>query len=248
MGKYSYFSDEQTITRVGRWIVERQNVFILSMIEAHLGVHKKPSILEIGPGHGAFAKACKSRGFGYECVEANESMADRLRKDGFQVTVSTVPPLPEGDKRDVIVMQHVLEHVCGVEEALGLVRHCAKRLLPGGLLIIVCPDITVMKEDFFDCDYTHCFATSERRLGQLFHDGGFTVVASGLQNAFGTFPFLLRLIGICARFAYDLGIFRILFGEKAYTAKTSMYPSCYSVGRLNLGSIVGNGDHSRGHG
>jgi SAM-dependent methyltransferase len=233
MNKYKFFSEDQTITRAGRWIVERQNRFLMTLIDTHIGSVPHPSVLEVGPGHGAFANACRTRGFGYDCVEASRSMAERLRADGFEVTVSAVPPLPDGGKRDVIVIQHVLEHMRGVDEALALICQCTARLLPGGLLIISGPDITVMKEDFFDCDYTHAFPTSVRRLRQLVYDAGLTVIASGLQNAFGTYPLVLRTIASCARFAYAFGIFQMLFRHKAYTAKTSLYPSCYAVGRLD---------------
>ena len=191
-----------------------------------------PSVLEIGPGHGAFAMACKELGYVYEAVEGNEVMTEWLRNQEVPVTVATVPPLPAGDKRDVIVMQHVLEHMKGVDEALALIHQCANRLSPKGILIVCCPDITVMKEDFFDCDYTHVFPTSERRLRQIFHDAGLKVVEAGLQNAFSTNSLLLKAMGVGARFAYSSGFFPLVFRNKAFLAKTSLYASCYTVGTL----------------
>jgi 16S rRNA A1518/A1519 N6-dimethyltransferase RsmA/KsgA/DIM1 with predicted DNA glycosylase/AP lyase activity len=38
------------------------------------------SILEIGPGRGAFAVLCREEGFRYTAVEANEAMAADLEK------------------------------------------------------------------------------------------------------------------------------------------------------------------------
>ena len=232
MKKYRFFSEEEDITAVGRWIVARQNRFLIGLIERYHTPGGSISVLEVGPGHGAFARACRKRGFAYEGVEGNTTMAERLKNDGFAVTVSMVPPLPVGERRNVVVMQHVLEHMRGVDEALALVCQCVERLVPGGLLIVCGPDITVMKEEFFDCDYTHAFPTSGRRLRQVFHDAGLTVLASGLQNALGTHPFVLRTVGSCGRLAYASGLFGLLFRDRAYTAKTSLYASCYAVGTL----------------
>jgi SAM-dependent methyltransferase len=236
MNKYTFFTENQDITRVGQWIVARQNRFLINQIQTHRTSAALPSVLEIGPGHGAFARACKDAGFAYEAIEANEVMAERLRANGFTITVAVVPPLPGGDKRNAVVMQHVLEHMRGTDEALALLCQCVERLTPDGLLIVCSPDITVMRDDFFDCDYTHLFPTSVRRLEQLFHDAGLTVVASGLQNALGTNRIFLRLIGNLARTAYSLGLLQIFFRSKAYTAKTSLYASCYAVGRLERAS------------
>ena len=233
MSKYTFFSESDGATAVGRWIVARQNRFLIGLIQKHHPSAGSISVLEVGPGHGAFAKACTERGLTYEAVEGNAAMAERLRREGYVVTATTVPPLPAGEKKDVIVIQHVLEHMRGVDEALTLLCQCAERLVPGGLLIVSGPDITVMKDEFFDCDYTHAFPTSVRRLTQIFHDAGLRVVASGLQNALGTFRPLLRTIGGCARLAHTLGLFRLLFGDRAYIAKTSLYASCYAVGTLD---------------
>ena len=166
-----------------------------------------------------------------KAIEANVTMAERLRSDGFAVTVSTVPPLPAGARESVIVMQHVLEHMRGPDEALALMTQCVARLEDNGLLIVCGPDITVMREDFFDCDYTHAFPTSVRRLSQIFHDGGLEVLEGGLQNALGTNAALLRMAGFLGRLAYRLGVLHLLFREKADVAKTSSYGSCYAIGR-----------------
>jgi hypothetical protein len=232
MSKYKYFSDEQDITTAGRWIVERQNRFLLRLIARHLPSPTSPSVLEIGPGHGAFARACKEHGFPYEAVEANPSMAERLQQDGFQVSVSAVPPLPAGERRSVIVMQHVLEHMQSVDAALSLVSQCASRLVPGGVVIVCGPDITVMKDDFFDCDYTHVFPTSGRRLRQLLHDGGFEVVDSGFEHFAGRHPAVVKTMALFARVAYSTGLLSLIFGDKAYNAKTALYAACYAVGSV----------------
>ena len=232
MNKYTFFSEVEEVTRVGRWIVARQNQFLINQIRTHGASGQSVSVLEIGPGHGAFAHACKDAGFAYEAIEANEVMADRLRQEGFSISVAVVPPLPSGEKCNAIIIQHVLEHMRETDEALALLCQCVERLTPGGLLIVCSPDITVMRDDFFDCDYTHSFPTSARRLEQIFHDAGLTVVDGGLQNALGTNSIFLRPVGNLARIAYSLGLLQIFFRNKAYTAKTSLYASCYAVGKL----------------
>ena len=52
----------------------------------------------------------------------------------------------------------------------------ALRLLkPGGVFFVVVPDYLKERTFFWDVDYTHNFVTTERRMKQLFNDGGFIV-------------------------------------------------------------------------
>ncbi len=230
MEKYKYFA-ELDITPVGEWIVKRHNRFVLDLI--HRWCKQRPlSIFEIGPGHGWFAIACRDQGYAYYAIEQNEAMAERLRGQGFQVNVGSVPPFPEGEETDIIVMQHVLEHMHNAEEALALIYECRRRLKPDGILVVCCPDITIMKEEFYDCDYTHAFPTSERRLRQMFHDAGLTIVEAGVRNFLFGSKWLLRVQAFFTRLAYSSGAL-LIFGNKAYVAKTTLYGFCYIVGRVH---------------
>ena len=63
-------------------------------------------------------------------------------------------------------------------------------LRPGGVFFVVVPDYLKERTFFWDVDYTHNFVTTERRMKQLFNDGGFVIeqversigVATGLRR------------------------------------------------------------------
>jgi hypothetical protein len=61
-------------------------------------------------------------------------------------------------------------------------------LRPGGVLYVVVPDYLKERTFFWDVDYTHNFVTTERRVRQLFNDGGLEVLhverAIGLATGF----------------------------------------------------------------
>ena len=62
----------------------------------------------------------------------------------------------------------------------------------GGMFFIVVPDYLKERGFFWDIDYTHNFITTERRVRQLLHDGGFEVVD------------FVRSIGLATGIARDL--------------------------------------------
>src|SRR4029079_9015061 len=51
-------------------------------------------------------------------------------------------------------------------------------LRPGGTCFVVVPDYLKERTFFWDVDYTHNFVTTERRVTQLFYDGGFDLRAA----------------------------------------------------------------------
>ena len=72
---------------------------------------------------------------------------------------------------------HVLEHMPDHRAASTLFREVREVLLPGGTFVVACPDYSRWGSDFYDCDYTHCYPLTRRRLRQIALDHGFEVVA-----------------------------------------------------------------------
>lgn len=138
------------------------------------GVTRGKRVLEIGPGRGAFADLCLNSGVRYAAVEANKPLADSLRSRGAEVIESLVPPLPplEG-KFDFVVMINVMEHMNGLPEALAVARQIREVLESGGKFVVCSPDYLNLRSQFFNCDFSHSYVTTQRRLAQLFISAGY---------------------------------------------------------------------------
>jgi SAM-dependent methyltransferase len=136
-------------------------------------------LLEIGPGEGMFADAARAAGHDYVAVESSPAGAARLREQGYAVVEGAVPPLPEGlEPVDLVYAAHLIEHLPGPHAALELVQGSRELLRPGGALALAFPDASRIGSDFWDCDYTHQWPSTPRRVRQLARDAGFRVVAT----------------------------------------------------------------------
>lgn len=112
----------------------------LDQIESLIGIG---SVLDIGPGLGAFVRLASDRGWRAEGVEVSAFAADFIRRQhGLPVFTGDLVAFAETSSRsyDLITFWDSVEHVSHPLEAL----QAARRLLrPGGLLVIA--------TDNFDC-------------------------------------------------------------------------------------------------
>jgi 16S rRNA A1518/A1519 N6-dimethyltransferase RsmA/KsgA/DIM1 with predicted DNA glycosylase/AP lyase activity len=72
---YDHYSTDKP-TRFGRWLVAGVTDRIFEFARIGQGF----SLLEIGPGRGAFAEICLRKGVDYWAIEPNEEMADALEE------------------------------------------------------------------------------------------------------------------------------------------------------------------------
>jgi len=137
-----------------------------------------PRILEIGPGDGDIAALCADAGHPYIAVEGSEEVARALRQRGTVVHHHCVPPLPNALSRDFscCFLLHVIEHMPSPMAAAELVEQIRLVLRPGGALVVACPDFLGWGARFYDCDYTHTYPLTRRRLLRLLADQGLQVV------------------------------------------------------------------------
>ena len=171
---YRTFS-EKKLTRAGGARRERIERARLGMVMRH--IRPPGRMLEIGPGQGGIALLAREAGWTYSAVEPSGILAGQLRAQGFEVAEAMTPPIPAADaSQDVIYADQVLEHMSGIDAARGFVSEGWRALRPGGMLFIVVPDYLKERGFFWDIDYTHNFITTERRVRQLLHDGGFEVI------------------------------------------------------------------------
>jgi SAM-dependent methyltransferase len=173
MAVYDQYSNRSRV-KSGVAIKARQNRVIFDLGLAN-STGLPVRILEIGPGDGYIADFSVSSGVSYTAVEGSLAVADRLRARGFDVHVGYVPPLPASISGpfSCCYLLHVLEHMQSPREASELMDAVFKLLAPGGALVIACPDYGRWGTHFYDCDYTHSYPLTRRRLTQLLKDHGF---------------------------------------------------------------------------
>jgi 2-polyprenyl-3-methyl-5-hydroxy-6-metoxy-1,4-benzoquinol methylase len=96
-------------------------------------------LLEVGCGRGDFIRVAAER-FEVWGIEPNPALARDAaqRNTVFEGLVDDAPDDQEWTQFDVVVAFHVLEHV---ESPTRFVRSLARRLKPGGLLVLETPDI-----------------------------------------------------------------------------------------------------------
>ena len=94
-------------------------------------------LLDVGCAHGWFLQAATHRGYIASGMEPDPAMADQARRHGLSVIFGLFPQdLPDSAMFDVISFLDVFEHLPAPHEAAAA---CFRRLLPGGLLVVVLP-------------------------------------------------------------------------------------------------------------
>ncbi len=99
-----------------------------------------PTLLEVGVGSGSFLAWCASRGV--EAVGCDLSVAVATAasaRSGVRVFHTPVAELPTGHTFDVVVMNHVLEHVV---DPIRLLEDVRERLRPNGYIHVAVPNVT----------------------------------------------------------------------------------------------------------
>jgi SAM-dependent methyltransferase len=185
---YKTFS-EKSLTTYGagrRSRIERHRLNLLHRFKKPAG-----AFYEIGPGHGTLGELAVAEGWDYTAIEASPILMDVLRKKGLKVIPAWTPPMPMADaSADIVYADQVLEHMRGIDDARHFTAEALRSLKPGGVFFVVVPDYLKERQFFWDVDYTHNFVTTERRVRQLFNDGGFEILhveraiglATGLQR------------------------------------------------------------------
>ena len=176
MAVYDEFGGRHRVG-AGQTVKARQNRIIFELGMAHCQALER-RILDIGPGDGLIAALATSANLPYVAVEGSTALTSMLRSRGLEVHEGYVPPLPVGvqGRFSTCYLLHVLEHMPDHGAASALFQQMRETLLPGGTFVIACPDAVRWGSDFYDCDYSHSFPLTRRRLRQIVVDHGFEVV------------------------------------------------------------------------
>jgi SAM-dependent methyltransferase len=137
-------------------------------------------------------------------------MAESLEKRGAGVICAMVPPLPEMDRQfDFAVMINVMEHMNSMKDALQITQQIRGVLKPRGKFVICSPDYLNYRHNFFNCDFSHSYVTTRRRLNQLLVSGGFNNIRSCFLSGpiSGVSGFLISAIVSRMPFGFLNGVF-----------------------------------------
>jgi SAM-dependent methyltransferase len=172
MSFYDFFWEQEPTELGRRWMKQSAEHLLTRVCQV---VHPVRKVVELGPGWGAFAQACRERDIWYTAVDTNVRLLEQLKP--ANVVCSFVPPFPLHDRVcDVVVASHVLEHSNDSAQAQALVSEMIRIVREGGCVAIVSPDLLWVGKYFWDCDYSHSFPTSSRRLYHMFVDQGLEIV------------------------------------------------------------------------
>jgi len=96
-------------------------------------------LLEIGVGSGSFLTYAKVHGYSPLGCDLSPAICRRVeRRTGITMHSGPLESLPDEQRFDVVVMNHVLEHV---SDAVALLKAVRARLKPGGVLHLAVPNV-----------------------------------------------------------------------------------------------------------
>lgn len=157
---------------------------VLRLLERHLSGPVR--VLEIGPGHGHFARAARAAGWTYDAIEPSDSFRTGLLGQGIEVTDEITPPVRRPDQTyELVYASMIIENLPSHDAVGDLVAEVERVLRPGGCLVLIYPNYLTWGSFFFDEHYTHSYVTTPRRVAHLLHSQGFSVVAH--QHVLGWF-------------------------------------------------------------
>lgn len=160
---------------LGMWVHRQQARKLAELVGMY--AEESPHILEIGPGDGYFGEECVQAGFRYTSIDGSPAVAKQIQEKGLDVRAAFVPPIPmDKQNADVCCLFHVLEHMADAALAEQLIKETKRVLVPGGLLVLACPNYYTWGRDFFEADYSHNYVTTPRRVKQLLSDNGYEVL------------------------------------------------------------------------
>ncbi len=172
-----YFTSAELPGSAGR--IQAKNQLVYNLLSQN--VPEGTPVLELGVGKGWFAQVCLDHSHPYQGVEANEKQCRALMANGLNMTCGQVPPVSVQSPEDgfgLVYSAHLLEHLPNSQAVHDLLVGCASLLGERGIVAMLFPDAMAMGKHFWNCDYTHTFPTTERRVAQAMADAGLEVIAT----------------------------------------------------------------------
>ncbi len=175
-------------------------------------------ILDIGCGAGDNGEILKDMGYvvdGITISEEEKAVAGRIMRNVYVHNVETGLPKDITGKYDVIILSHVLEHICYPQTLLKDIQGI---LNPGGFLIIALPNLMHFRsrwqllrgnfnyQEYGIWDYTHFRWYTFRSAKKMLEQAGYTVEQADVS---GEIPFEYRLKKVLPQTARK-GMYKLL--------------------------------------
>ena len=136
-------------------------------------------LLDVGAASGIFLNLARQAGYRVEGIEPSLALvADAEKLYGLKLFCGTVEQFAANEKFAVVTLLDVLEHVTDPDALLGTLSGF---LAPGGMLVIVTPDISslaarVLGGRWWHYRVAHLNFFNSRSLGRLMQKHGFEIV------------------------------------------------------------------------
>jgi SAM-dependent methyltransferase len=139
-------------------------------------IQKGSAVLDLGCGYGEFINNmpdCERH-----AMDLNPDSAKHLRKEvTFHEQDCSEPWAIAPNSLDVIFTSNFFEHLPNKEALSRTIAHVKNTLKPGGRVIALGPNISVLKGKYWDF-WDHHVALSDQSLGELFDIHGLTIEKS----------------------------------------------------------------------
>lgn len=99
---------------------------------------KTGRLLEIGVGSGSFLSHATAHGFAAFGCDLSPAIRKRVEESSGTPVYASLNSIPDGEKFDVVVMNHVLEHVA---DPLSFLKSVRARMRPNAVLHLAVPNI-----------------------------------------------------------------------------------------------------------
>lgn len=110
---------------------------ILDATRPYLKCSESPSVLDVGCGYGDFLFVARAAGWDADGIEVNTANAGYLQECDFRIFTAPIEQAPvEANRYDLVVCNHILEHIAEPNAFLQRIRYTLK---PGGVLFIGAP-------------------------------------------------------------------------------------------------------------
>ena len=192
---------------------KKGNPYVIGLVP-----EKAKLILDIGCGAGDTGEILTGQGYvvdGITLSEEEKQVAGKVLRNVYVHNVEQGLPNTMTDKYDVIILSHVLEHICYPQRLLKDVR---ERLSPEGILIIALPNLmhynsrwkltmgNFKYQEYGIWDYTHFRWYTFRSAQEMLKENNYTVEKADVS---GWIPFEHRLKYITPAGVRN-GLFKVL--------------------------------------